>query len=122
MKDIICIVCPNSCHLSIDSKTNKVIGQLCPRGEAFALQELTEPLRTLTTSVRTVFAHKPLVSVRTAGEVPKRLVPEIMRLLQPIVIDQPLPRGSVILDNVAGTSIAVITTSAITKGDSVHDR
>jgi len=116
MKDIVCIVCPNSCHLQIDPKTNRVIGQLCARGTKFAIQELHEPLRTLTTSVKTTFEHKPLVSVRTSGEVPKRLIGTIMRQLKDIVISEPLPRGTVIVENVAETGVSIITTSSIPKG------
>ena len=116
MKDIICIVCPNSCHLQVDEVTLKVIGQQCKRGETYGKHELHNPTRSLTTSVRTKFKHQPSVSVRTRGEVPKIKIAEIMRQLQPIIIDKPLPRGSVIIENVSDTGIDIITTTDLTQG------
>lgn len=113
MKDIICIVCPNSCHLQVDEATMKVIGQQCPRGEAYGRQELTNPKRTLTTSVRTVFEEHPLVSVRTNGEIPKASIAKVMKELQKIIVNQRLPRGTVIVENVAMTGVDVITTTSL---------
>ena len=116
MKEIICTICPNSCKLQIDEKTMRVTGQLCPRGEAYAKQELLDPQRTLTTSVKTIFEDRPVVSVRTSGAVSKRLIKRIMLQLKPIVIDKRLPRGSVIVENVADSGVDVITTSSLIGG------
>ncbi|MFA5235482.1 MAG: DUF1667 domain-containing protein [Bacilli bacterium] len=113
MKDVICIVCPNSCHLQVDETTMKVIGQQCPRGEAYGRQEITNPKRTLTTSVRTVFSDHPLVSVRTSGEIPKASIAQVMKELQKVIVDQRLPKGSVIVENVAMTGVDVITTASL---------
>jgi CxxC motif-containing protein len=113
MKQIVCIVCPNSCHLQIDEKTFQVTGQLCSRGAAYAKQELLDPKRTLTSSVKTIYKAHPVVSVRTTGEISKTIIPEVLAALRQIVIDKPLPRGSVIIDNVADSGIDIITTSTL---------
>ena len=113
MKQIVCIICPNSCHLQIDEKTYQVTGQLCSRGIAYAKQELIDPKRTLTSSVKTIYKSHPLVSVRTDGEISKTVFPEVLAALRKIVIDKPLPRGSVIIDNVADSGINIITTTTL---------
>ncbi len=118
MKDVICIVCPNSCHLQVDPKTNNVIGQLCPRGEAYAIQEITNPKRSITSSVKTIYKEQPLISVRTVSEVNKNLIPMIMQEIKKIVLDKPLPRATVIIENVAGSGVDIITTTTLHKGDS----
>lgn len=54
-KEMTCIVCPMGCQLQldIDDATLKlsVSGNNCPRGIKYAHEELTNPKRTLTTTV-----------------------------------------------------------------------
>jgi len=45
-----CIVCPACCDLETDGV--EVNGARCPKGEAFARQEMIAPLRVITTTVR----------------------------------------------------------------------
>ena len=74
-----CIVCPNSCRLDarLEAGPEGVIvrGNRCKRGEAFAQAELTNPVRTLTTTVCTVFPWAPVLPVRTDAEIPKDKIP-----------------------------------------------
>ncbi len=116
MKEFVCIVCPNSCRVQIDEVTMQVIGQQCKRGEKFAIAELSHPTRMVTTTVRTIYEEQPVLSVRTDKELPKHLIGALMATLKQIVIDRPLPRGSVIVENVAGTSVNVISTATLHKG------
>lgn len=53
MKEIVCIVCPNGCSLSCQAENGAIVvtGNRCPRGRDYAITELTNPMRTLTTSV-----------------------------------------------------------------------
>ena len=69
MKELVCIVCPNSCKLSI-SENGEVTGARCPRGKKFATEELTCPKRTVCTTVATVFDDYPVLPVRTETEIP----------------------------------------------------
>ena len=50
MKELICIVCPRGCHLTIDENKN-VTGNSCPRGVQYAINEVTNPMRMLTSTV-----------------------------------------------------------------------
>ena len=71
--DMVCIVCPNGCRLQVDKTDGGVTvqGARCKRGENFAISELTCPMRSVTSSVRTTVDGYPVVSVRTDGEIPK---------------------------------------------------
>ena len=55
-KKLICINCPIGCHLtaerSKDSDAWSVTGNRCPRGELYARNELTDPRRVVTATVR----------------------------------------------------------------------
>lgn len=109
MTELVCIVCPNSCKLIIDDN-GKISGNKCKRGEKFAHDELNCPMRSVTTTIATVFSDVPVVSVRTNGEIPKGKIFELMKLLNKVVLDKRVKRGEVVLQNVLDTGIDVITT------------
>lgn len=112
-KDLICISCPNGCRLSTEllpDGTVTVSGNACPKGEAFAASELTHPLRSLTTTVRTVFPEMPVLPVRTRGEIPKEMIWSVMGVLSAFVLDKKVRCGDVVISDVAGTGCSIIAT------------
>ena len=66
---LVCIVCPKGCRLRARQEEGRwtVEGNGCPRGEAYALQELTAPTRVLTTTVRLTGGAHPRLPVKTVG-------------------------------------------------------
>ena len=112
-KDIVCIVCPNGCRIHCVQTLDGVncTGQQCKRGEAYALAELTHPMRTLTTSVKTVFPEAPVISVRTDGEIEKAKLLDAAKALDGIVLLQRVKIGDVIAQNICNTGVNVICTS-----------
>lgn len=111
--EMVCIVCPNGCRLDVTQNGDEisVLGNKCKRGEAFARTELTAPTRSVTTSVASTVEGFPVVSVRTDGEIPKGKIFDLVRLLKNVVVDKPLSIGTVVLADVFGTGVNVITTT-----------
>lgn len=111
--ELVCIVCPNGCRLSVKENENgvEVVGAKCKRGENFARTELTCPMRTVTTSVKTTVENFPVVSVKTDGEIPKEKVFPLINLLKDVVITNPLPIGTIVLSNVFDTGVNIVTTT-----------
>lgn len=111
--EMVCIVCPNGCRLDVTQNGNEisVLGNKCKRGEAFARTELTAPTRSVTTLVASTVEGFPVVSVRTDGEIPKGKIFDLVRLLKNVVLDKPLSIGTVVLADVFGTGVNVITTT-----------
>ena len=112
-KDIVCIVCPNGCRIHCVQTLDGVncTGQQCKRGEAYAFAELTHPMRTLTTSVRTVFPDSPVVSVKTEGEIEKDKLLEVSQALAHVRINTRLHAGEVVAKNICDTGVNIICTS-----------
>ena len=54
LRKMICITCPRGCHLTVDEETLAVQGNRCPKGEEYARNEVTDPRRVLTSTVRLV--------------------------------------------------------------------
>lgn len=114
-KELLCIVCPNGCRLSaeLDGDELRVEGNGCPKGIEFARAELTNPVRSLTTTVRTVFPGVPALPVRTDGEIPKGKISEALAQLAGVCLDRRVGCGDTVLENLAGAGCRVIATSDI---------
>lgn len=110
MKQFVCIVCPNSCLLSIDDN-HKVTGNLCKRGETFALQEVTAPKRTLCTTMKTIFPEHPVLPVRVDNEIDKDKMFLVMSEINKTIIKESLGIGDIIIPNVLNTGANIILTS-----------
>ncbi len=111
--DIVCIVCPNGCRIHCEPATDgpRFSGYRCKRGVAYAAAELTHPMRSLTTSVKTVFADTPVVSVRTNGEIEKSKLHDVARALAGVTVERRIRIGDVVAENICGTGVNVICTS-----------
>lgn len=111
--ELTCIVCPNGCSLHVTKQNEQICveGAKCKRGENFAKTEMISPMRSVTSSVKTTINGYPVVSVRTDGEIPKEKIFDLISLLQKITIDKCLPIGTIIIENVFGCGVNVITTT-----------
>ena len=112
-REIVCIVCPNGCRIRCEQNGGAFAcsGQKCKRGEAYAMTELTHPMRSLTTSVKTAFPDAPVVSVRTDGEIEKSKLIDVAKALGGICVQSRVKIGDIIAKNICNTGVDVICTS-----------
>jgi len=116
-----CILCPNGCELHVaweDEPTKDAIsvdGNLCPKGLVYAVDELTHPMRTLTTSVLVRGGVQRLTSVKTASAVPRDALSAVRAALRSVVLCAPVAIGDVVLTNAGGTAVDVVVTRAVPK-------
>ncbi len=111
-KELTCIVCPVGCRLKaklVDGQL-KIDGQTCVRGEKYALEELSHPTRTVTSSVALEGGSLPLLSVKTGAPVPKGSIPAVLAELKAVQVQSPVRVGEVVLHNVAGTGVDIVAT------------
>lgn len=113
--ELVCIVCPNGCRMQVENADGKVVvtGARCKRGENFAAAELTCPMRTVTSTVKTTVKGYPVLSVKTDGEIPKSKIMPLMKLLASFTLDKAVPLNTPILKNVLDTGVNVVTTTAM---------
>ena len=90
-----------------------VSGNGCHLGPLWARQEVEDPLRTLTTSVRVLRGAEELVSVRTAVPIPRRLVADALAVAKELRIEAPVALGRVVAENLAGTGVNLIATRSV---------
>ena len=110
MANIICIVCPKGCRLTVDENTLAVTGNGCPRGAEYGKNELTHPVRVVTSTVRVEGADICRCPVKTAGSVPKEKMFAVMDALDGVCLHAPVHCGDVVLADVCGTGVDVVAT------------
>lgn len=107
-KELICIVCPKGCHLQVDGDI--VNGNQCARGVSYAKDEISNPRRTLTSTVKIKNSSYPRCPVKTLQPIPKKLIFQAMYELNRIEIKSPVYIGQVIIDNICGSGVALVVT------------
>ena len=111
MKEMICIVCPRGCRLTVDeTRDYAVTGNACPRGAVYGKNELLHPVRTVTSTVRLEGGPEPRLPVKTDREIPKDKVFACMAQLANITVAAPIKTGDVLARNVCGTQANIVAT------------
>jgi CxxC motif-containing protein len=92
-----------------NNQVSKVEGNTCPRGEAFAHKEWTDPVRTLTSTVFAILGEKEvLVPVKTSQPISKKLMGKAMEEIQNITLTRPVTMGEEIIANLAGSGVSLV--------------
>ena len=110
-RELTCIVCPMGCSLVVeleDGKVKSVSGNTCKRGEEYANNECTNPMRTVTTTVK-CDDGTPL-PVKTEKPIPKEKIFECMKIINNSTAHLPISVGDVIIEDVF--VINVVATAA----------
>lgn len=117
-----CTTCPSECLLTVEVErgadgavvvVRSVTGNSCPRGDTFAHQELTCPMRVLTTTVAVSGGDEVLLPVRTAEGIPLALHAQAMDLIRGLVVEAPIRMGDVVLEDLLNTGIDLIASMDI---------
>ena len=108
-RNLICIICPRGCALTaaITESGVTVTGHTCPKGEEYAINECTNPVRTVTATIRAANRKDTMVSVKTDRPVPKGKMMDVMALLRQTEVNAPVDIGDVVLTDVFGANIIV---------------
>ena len=117
-RELICIVCPMGCHCSIEEdatepKGYKISGITCKRGEDYAIKEITEPTRMLTSTIRIVGARLPRLPVRTSGAIPKERIFECMGMINALEAAHPIDMGQILIKDLFGTGVNLIASRSL---------
>jgi CxxC motif-containing protein len=115
-RHFVCVVCPIGCEIDVLHDGSKIIsmeGNKCEKSGEFVSQELLEPMRILTSTVRIQGARWPVVPVRTDKAIPKRLFPRMMKQLGRIRLQAPVNMLDVVVRDTLHTGANVIATRSM---------
>ena len=114
MTELICIVCPRGCHLSVDEENGyAVTGNSCERGAEYGKQEVQNPVRVLTSTVYVEGADGRCCPVKTNGAVPKKDIFRVMAKLKGLTVKAPVKTGDVVVKDVCGTGADWVATKDV---------
>ena len=113
-RELTCIVCPRGCQLTVELEGKNVLsvsGNICKRGKAYAENECTNPMRTVTTTAKT--NDGGVVAVKTETTIPKEKMFECMEMINSVTLELPVKVGDVVLEDVFGSRVVVCQNKAI---------
>jgi len=109
---LVCIVCPRGCALDVarEGGSIRVRGHACRRGIGYARTELSDPRRTITTTVPVHGGATRLVPVRSGAPIPRALIGQALRELKALSLAAPVAGGQVVVVSLAGSGISAVAT------------
>ena len=118
-RKLICIGCPLGCPMTVTmndaGEIERVEGFTCRKGDVYARKEVTNPTRTVTSTVRVTGAQngERTVSCKTKTDVPKNKIMDVMRDLAGVSIAAPIRIGDVIKANAGSTGVDMVATREV---------
>ncbi len=114
-KEVICIVCPVGCKMTV--KENKeaelgydVEGNECKKGISYGIEEVTNPTRNITSTVCIRGAHIRRLPVKTNGPIPKGRIFACMDIINDVKLEAPVKMGDVVIKDVLGVGVDIVAT------------
>ena len=115
-RQLTCIGCPLGCNITVEmdhGEIKSLTGNTCKRGDEYARKEVTHPTRIVTSTIRVTNGEIPMVSCKTATDIPKEKIMDIMKCINEAAAAAPVHIGDVLVENAAGTGVNVIATKDI---------
>lgn len=117
-KEMVCIVCPIGCRLTVTKDDSKplgysVTGNTCNRGIDYGIKELTNPTRVITSTIKIKNAHLKRLPVKTNGAIAKDLNFECMKVINSIEVEAPVEVGEVIVKNILNTGVDLVASRSM---------
>ena len=115
-REFVCIRCPLGCNITVETENGgikSITGNTCPRGADYVTKEMTDPRRTVTSLVRVRGGELPVVSVKTAGDIPTDKIADCIRALKGIELSAPVRIGDPVAENVCGTGVDIVAAANV---------
>ncbi len=112
-KELTCVVCPMGCQITIsldeDGTVLSVEGNTCKRGDTYARNELTDPRRTLTSTVVILGGTDKLLPVKTDAPIPKKDLLRAREALRELTVTAPVACGDVLCTDFLGLGVSIVS-------------
>jgi CxxC motif-containing protein len=108
-RKITCIGCPLGCAVTVKTEGENITdisGHSCKKGEEYARAEVTDPRRTLTTTMR--LSGGGLVPVKTSEPIKKALLQGAMSVINRAEAKAPVTIGDVLISDILGTGVDIV--------------
>lgn len=112
MKKFTCVSCPLGCRLTATEQegTYSIKGYTCKRGLEYGLQEMKDPRRNISSTVRVTNGFLAVLPVKTAAPIPKGMIFQVMEAINQQTVEAPVQSGAVIIRDVLHTGVDIVAT------------
>lgn len=113
IKNLTCIECPKGCSLRIDIENCRVVkveGEKCPKGKDYAVSEVENPRRILTSTVSARGLNLKMVPVRTDKPIPKDRILEAAAEVRKMKLERAVKAGDVVVNDFLGLGVNLLAT------------
>lgn len=117
-KTFICIICPLGCNIEVELEGKEIVsisGNNCDKGKDFVTEEIKEPKRIITTTVKVKGSDVKLLPVKLDKPVPKEMIFEIMKEVRKIEVSAPVKINEIICENILGSGANLVATRSLEK-------
>lgn len=113
-----CIDCPRGCLLTVTVDGDKITvdGNGCSKGIDYGRQEISAPMRTLTTTVGTTHPLYPRLPVRLSREILLGDQGKFMEAVRVVRVERDCEPGDVLTENLLDSGVDLIATGALHYG------
>ena len=114
---IYCKRCTMGCELSVGDYDGNISieGNLCKKGAAYGKDEFAKKKRVLTFRIPIKKGYFDKIHVKTSGEISKELWEKVYNLVYSLELEAPIEFGEVIIENIFGTDIKLVSERKIDK-------
>ncbi len=112
MKEFTCVSCPMGCKLSAFKENGeyRIEGYTCKRGLQYGLQEMKDPRRNISSTVRVTNGFLSMLPVKTSAPIPKDSIFSIMEEINRKQVTAPVCVGDVIIADILNTGVDIVAT------------
>ena len=116
-RELTCIGCPLGCSVTVTLDNNEIVsvtGYSCEKGNIYARNEVTKPVRVVTSTIRCDIEGKEFfLPVKTKEAIPKEKIFECMKEINSCILNHTVNIGDTVIENVAETGIPVVAAKSI---------
>ena len=117
-QEVICIVCPVGCRVQIEENKEaelgyNIEGNNCKKGISYAIEEVTNPTRNITSTVCIEGAYLSRIPVKTSEPIPKGRIFDCMNEINRVKLSAPVNMGDVVIKDVLGTGVDILATRSL---------
>ncbi|HHU84884.1 MAG TPA: DUF1667 domain-containing protein [Clostridiales bacterium] len=112
-KQMYCVACPLGCFITVeydDTGILNVTGNTCKRGIDYARTEMTNPTRSLTSTIRVIGGKRAVIPCKSHEPLPKNMMFDCMKEINKARVKAPAKIGDVLIPDILGTGIDIVAT------------
>lgn len=115
-EELVCVCCPKGCRITVTHEAGEVMevkGYGCENGLHYGKQEITCPMRVLTSTVRIEHGTQRVLPVISEKEIPLHVWKQAMEEIRAVTVSAPVKINDVILENLAGTGVRLLASRSM---------